>query len=70
VSWSDEYFMERGYRVRHKYARGRGNTRTCELCGCKRKRFSSGWRYRPKGVAEWHPANPPCARRTKETRDE
>ena len=61
MSYDDKHFLEQGYRVRHKYKRGRGNTRTCELCGCKRRRVSSGWEYLRKTTPGWTPSNPPCA---------
>lgn len=62
MSYDDKRFLEQGYRVRHKYKRGRGNTRTCELCGCKRRRVSSGWEYlNAPGTLGWTMSNPPCA---------
>ena len=73
MSWDDKYFMSIGKRVRHKYKRGRSNTKTCELCGCKRKRVSSGYKYqvvitkgfdgrklRKPSVQPWSNNNPPC----------
>jgi hypothetical protein len=64
MSWNDKHFMARGYRVRHLYsAYRRGRRQQCELCGVKRRRAPSGWRYLPMGSSAWSSSNPPCARK-------
>lgn len=62
MSWNDRYFMSRGYRVRHKYKHNHGGTRTCELCGTKRRWRPSGYEYR-KDHPKWSATNPPCIRK-------
>lgn len=63
MSWADEHFMQRGYRVRHKYRHSRSRTKTCMLCGAKRRRRPAGWEYLANGSPKWGVANPPCAKK-------
>ena len=73
MSYDDKGFMSRGFRVRHKYTRGRGPN-ICERCHVKRRRTSSGWEYfdpqtQPQPVdgskakPYWTASNPPCVKR-------
>lgn len=72
MSYDDKSFMSRGFRVRHKYTRGRGPN-ICERCHVKRRRTTAGWEYynpktQPKPVDGskakpfWSSSNPPCVK--------
>jgi hypothetical protein len=76
MSYDDKYFLSVGRRVKHRYKHGKGGTRTCALCGCKRRRKPSGYEYRAQIFAidlrgikpdrptgkyrAWSSMNPPC----------
>jgi hypothetical protein len=74
MSYDDKSFMQRGFRVRHKYKRRHGCHGVCERCGVKRRSTSSGWEYfnpaqQPQPVdgskakPYWTASNPPCVKR-------
>lgn len=66
MSWNDPFFMAAGFRVRHKYKRRPGiNTQTCVLCGCKRRKTTSGWQWLAGLPPKWMTVNPPCVEKVR-----
>lgn len=52
--------MRLGLFVMHKYGRHRhGRIDTCERCGTKRRKTTSGWQWKSPGRA-WTATNPVC----------